>query len=577
MITISISGNRADIQRRESICAGQDMSVKFCLDKWWTQAHKTAVFRAELGRGRCSDAEVLQDNWREDAIVDIPKKLLRQAGAVIYAGMYGMDEDCRTMTTCWTRLGNVQPSAIPVFFTEEIPPLGEQILQKVNDIEGDIFNSTKAYVDSALAKKQNAVTEQNKLPYGLLTDTPVIPTVPAALPNPKALSFTGAVTGSYDGSSELVINIPAGGGSGAVSSVNGQTGEVSLTAADVGALPASAVIPGNADEISYTKSANHPAGSVGEAFAEIKEDLSQLEKSKADRSHLCSPNLLDNWYFGNPVNQREKTSYSGADYGFDRWRTNFSGDTVEKTDNGIKNTVASTSSGLHLHQRLEIDGNLASRKIQASALITGLLGSGIRLIVSFRNSSRDEIKASSAELKNGLVSFTETIPQNCAYIYFGLYAYTGVRASDFVELSAAKLELGSSQTLAHQENGAWVLNEIPDYGEQLRRCQRYFYRIGRAISQFGFAQTYSANGMNYYIALPVPMRIDTPSLQYSVAPSVKMTDATVINCDTMTVTNGASYGRLYGNVTKNGEFTLGQLGQLRINGTGNSIDVYADL
>lgn len=43
---------------------------------------------------------------------------------------------------------------------------------------------------------------------------------------------------------------------------------------------------------------------------------------------------------------------------------------------------------------------------------------------------------------------------------------------------AAKLELGSQQTLAHQENGVWVLNEIPNYGEQLRRCQRYCFVWG---------------------------------------------------------------------------------------------------
>ncbi|RHT58864.1 hypothetical protein DW766_01615 [Butyricicoccus sp. AM29-23AC] len=37
-------------------------------------------------------------------------------------------------------------------------------------------------------------------------------------------------------------------------------------------------------------------------------------------------------------------------------------------------------------------------------------------------------------------------------------------------IKAAKLELGSTQTLAHKEGDKWVLNEIPDYGEQLRRC-----------------------------------------------------------------------------------------------------------
>lgn len=38
--------------------------------------------------------------------------------------------------------------------------------------------------------------------------------IPDKLPNPKALTFTGAVTGSYDGSSPLEINIPSGGSSG---------------------------------------------------------------------------------------------------------------------------------------------------------------------------------------------------------------------------------------------------------------------------------------------------------------------------------------------------------------------------
>ena len=44
--------------------------------------------------------------------------------------------------------------------------------------------------------------------YNQLAD---IGDVPTKLPNPNALIFTGAVTGSYDGSSPLTINIPAGG------------------------------------------------------------------------------------------------------------------------------------------------------------------------------------------------------------------------------------------------------------------------------------------------------------------------------------------------------------------------------
>lgn len=38
--------------------------------------------------------------------------------------------------------------------------------------------------------------------------------MPTTLPNPNALTFTGAVTGSYDGSAALSVEIPIGGGGG---------------------------------------------------------------------------------------------------------------------------------------------------------------------------------------------------------------------------------------------------------------------------------------------------------------------------------------------------------------------------
>ena len=79
---------------------------------------------------------------------------------------------------------------------------------------------------------------------------------------------------------------------------------------------------------------------------------------------------------------------------------------------------------------------------------------------------------------------------------------------------AIKLELGSQQTLAHQENGNWVLNEIPDYGEQLARCQRYFYRfpqIGNVYTDFGIGLVQSATSFYCDIKPPVSMR-DIPSI-----------------------------------------------------------------
>lgn len=89
--------------------------------------------------------------------------------------------------------------------------------------------------------------------YESLTNKPTIPTVPASLPNPNALTFTGAATGTYDGSAPLTVYIPIGGTgggteAGSVISVNGKIGAVILTAEDVGALPAGTHIPADVNE-----------------------------------------------------------------------------------------------------------------------------------------------------------------------------------------------------------------------------------------------------------------------------------------------------------------------------------------
>ena len=49
---------------------------------------------------------------------------------------------------------------------------------------------------------------------GALPSTVVIPKLPDALPNPHTLSFTGAVRATYDGSKEISVEIPNGGGTG---------------------------------------------------------------------------------------------------------------------------------------------------------------------------------------------------------------------------------------------------------------------------------------------------------------------------------------------------------------------------
>ncbi|MDE6588984.1 MAG: hypothetical protein K2K53_01290, partial [Oscillospiraceae bacterium] len=84
--------------------------------------------------------------------------------------------------------------------------------------------------------------------------------------------------------------------------------------------------------------------------------------------------------------------------------------------------------------------------------------------------------------------------------------------ADGALLRAAKLEVGSVQTLAHQdEDGNWVLNDPPpDKAVELLKCQRYYYRPGRSYYTSGYV---TSSARQYYmpIELPAPMRT-TPTV-----------------------------------------------------------------
>lgn len=64
----------------------------------------------------------------------------------------------------------------------------------------------------------------------LLTDYPKKKDIPTKLPNPNPLNFTGAVTGSYDGSEALTVEISSGGGGAGAMVVTFTLGSTGLSA-----------------------------------------------------------------------------------------------------------------------------------------------------------------------------------------------------------------------------------------------------------------------------------------------------------------------------------------------------------
>ena len=203
---------------------------------------------------------------------------------------------------------------------------------------------------------------------------------------------------------------------------------------------------------------------------------------------FCNRNLLDNWYFANPVNQKGQIEFTGSGYTIDRWRSY--GAKVSINDGYIS---LSTEGNPTFCQKSELD--LYDKTLTFSVLLangslctgTGILASG----TAWKNTTLYEDSSIKLWLQNSDPLFNTAID---------------IKGNTPVDMVAAKLEFGSSQTLAHKEGSKWVLNEIPDYATELAKCQRYFYKTQGAFEYRGIAinQWYMNNGT---IELPVSMRI----------------------------------------------------------------------
>lgn len=175
------------------------------------------------------------------------------------------------------------------------------------------------------------------------------------------------------------------------------------------------------------------------------------------------PNLLDNWYFGNPVNQRGQTEYAGGGYSIDRWRIGTDKNMALSISDDKLSIVTDT-----VDSYFNFDQCLEAKVFRVGATYTFSF-----LVDNYRNINQLYLSEGNSNFifTDNLVTMTFTVNSLISSIpYIGIQFKTNTTTSLF----AAKLELGPTQTLAHREGDKWILNEVPDYGEQLRRCQRYF-------------------------------------------------------------------------------------------------------
>lgn len=209
-----------------------------------------------------------------------------------------------------------------------------------------------------------------------------------------------------------------------------------------------------------------PGGTAGQVLT--KADSSDYSASWEDPSG-GGTNLLDNWYFVGggsqlgygvfPINQREQQIYSNSNaYTIDRWKLTDGSFTVASGGITLNGTIVQTLPAC----------------VGLPVVASARLSDGTMITPSYNDSTK---------------TFTLTA--------------TGQT------ISAVKLEVGDAQTLAHQENGVWVLNEIPNYAEELAKCQAYYlHHVGYASVGF-LADTGSA-----YVNIVTPSTMaKTPTLE----------------------------------------------------------------
>lgn len=231
-------------------------------------------------------------------------------------------------------------------------------------------------------------------------------------------------------------------------------------------------------------------------------------------------NLLDNWYFADPINQRGETSLSATinyTYFIDRWILYMAGAVGSLGNNGIKLTAPS-SAYASLFQRLEkTTVDLKGKTLTVSALFGDnqlLSATGI-----ITETTSNVTFASASALSNTRTVRLAYTPGN------GIYAEFGIGEGNTEIIKAMKLELGDKQTIAHQdENGNWILNDPPpNKALELAKCQRYQLVLNSnryTWNTIGSGDAFTTGRAFIFVPTPVSMRAN-PTVTYDGAPSLR--------------------------------------------------------
>lgn len=298
---------------------------------------------------------------------------------------------------------------------------------------------------------------------------------------------------------------------------------------------------------------------------------------------LVRPNLLDNWYFGNPVDQKKgmlqlagtmlysdaactqalfpstKTTsiikvsdiaahpsddstvyvkladcvrgYTGNGYSVDRWKMQLDIGIILLEADGI--ILDATANALTLVQFFESDllRELAGNTLTWSVMYTILEQSGAPGGLGYTIPGNYYAQAimSGDVGKLCVASGSISAPTNLE-IPAQMYIPKGCK----IKLVAAKLELGPTQTLAHKEGDKWVLNEVPKYSRELLDCRTYFVKFGYADKYCILGSGVARDDTFVSITVPIPAELRTyPVVILTGVISIRHSDGVNQSCTTV--------------------------------------------
>lgn len=324
---------------------------------------------------------------------------------------------------------------------------------------------------------------------------------------------------------------------------------------NIGATAVSGLTGGTVQAILESLKAAIDAAILGQITDGTITDAKLSDTAGQIKSRVSCKNLLHNWDFRNPVNQRgghivltgvtfysdsslttsagttanahtltyvsasaygftgdgtdgtsgttyyiaaanAKSGYLGSGYGFDRWKSNGSAVKAYQDTDGV--SIIFPAGDYDVRQNVENYSSCKGLTLTLSVVVTAQTGT---IAYNTYIGIYDGVGSSIVGINGaGTYSVTRTVSGSATDLYVKI-ANNSLSYGSTITIKSIKLELGSVSTLA---------NDPPaDYGEELAKCQRYFINLnalGVTYCQYGGGFANTTTNIRVDIPLPVPMR-----------------------------------------------------------------------